>query len=409
MLVKKILRWPLLLIELVIAAPVLYLCIVSISAIVATKRSRKEVKPSSEAPFDFAFLIPAHNEEILLGNLLSSLANLNYSKDRYAVYVVADNCTDTTAEIARATGWVHVYERFDAKKRGKGFALNWLLQKLKEDHVLYDACVIVDADSVVEANFLQEMSKGLAEGAQALQARYNVLNLSESPSAALRWSALTLMCHVRPLGRNGLGGSSTLTGNGMCFRRSLLERYPWQAFSIAEDYEYYLSLIEQGVRVRYVPDAIVHSPMPTTFEEMRTQDIRWEASNPSRSKLNVTLSLLKGGFRSRDFARIEAVAEYLTPPLSFLACCTLLTFIVSLLIGTIPEILFGFLLVSGLVGYVGTGPFLLRPPAAIYRALLYSPVFMLWKVWVYLVLRRSKRHRSEWVRTSRPAQKVSIK
>src|SRR5205085_8146950 len=112
----------------------------------------------------------------------------------------------------------------------------------------------------------------------ALQGCYTVLNPTESPSTALRWIALSLNCHVRPLGRSSLGGSSTLTGNGMCFTRALLMRCPWQAFSLTEDYEYYLTLVEHGERVRYVPDAVVRATMPTTFSQMRTQDVRWESA-----------------------------------------------------------------------------------------------------------------------------------
>ena len=105
----------------------------------------------------------------MLGNLLESLSELAYPKDQYTVYVVADNCTDNTAELARETGWVQVYERFDTK-RGKGYALNWLLQKLEENQLIHDAYVILDADSVVVPTFLQSMTRELAQGAQALQA-----------------------------------------------------------------------------------------------------------------------------------------------------------------------------------------------------------------------------------------------
>ena len=131
-----------------------------------------------------------------------------------------------------------------------------------------------------------------------------MLNVSESPSTALRLIALTLINHVRPLGRNGLGASSTLTGNGMCLSRALLMRYPWQAFSIAEDYQYYLTLVQHGERVRYVPEAIVRSQMPTTFAQMRTQDIRWESSERSQSTWRIALRLL------RDWPKVSRLCTH---------------------------------------------------------------------------------------------------
>lgn len=404
MLVLQVLRWLLLAMEILIAGPVLYLCLLSISAILTTKkRKTRDIASSSpvSSRLNFAILIPAHDEVALLGTLLESLAGLAYAKDRYAVYVVADNCTDATAELARANSGVQVYERFDQDRRGKGHALNWLLQKLEEDRLIYDAYVFLDADSVVEPAFLQVMNRELVRGAQALQAYYTVLNVTESPATALRWIALTLINYVRPLGRNGLGASSTLAGNGMCFTRALLRRYPWQAFSLTEDYQYYLTLVQHGELIRYVPEAVVRSQMPTTFAQMRTQDIRWESSEGGQPAWRIALKLLGAGLRHHDFARIEAIAELLTPPLSLLVSWCLVTLIVSILLRSWPELVFSLTLIAGVTGYIGTALYLLRPPLTVYRALLHSPGFIIWKLWVYFVLKRSKKHTSEWVRTSR--------
>ena len=403
MLILQVLRCLLFGIEIVIALPIFYLCIVSVSAILATKRHKNELVGSSADPSFalIAILIPAHNEINVLGKLLESLAALEYPKDHFDVFVVADNCTDTTAELARTTDWVHVYERSDQNKRGKGFALNWLMQKLNEDRLIYDAYIILDADSVVYPNFLEEMNKGLTQGAQALQAQNNVLNITDSPSTALRWLALTLMNHVRPLGRNGLGCSSTLTGNGMCLSRALLLRYPWQSFSLAEDYQYYLNIVKHGEKVRYMPDAIVRSEMPSTFAHMRTQDIRWESPDKSQPVRKIALQLLKAGFRNRDFARIEAVAELLTPPLSFLSSWSLLTLIGSLLLWSFPNMIMSLVIIGGLFCYLSTPIYLLHPPRAVIRALLHAPTFMIWKLWVVVVVKRNKKQTSEWIRTSR--------
>lgn len=402
-LVLQVFRWLLVGVELLIALPILYLCIVSIAAILASKSRTKEHTYTYSKPINFAILIPAHNEEIILGTLLESLSALTYPKDLYTVHVIADNCTDNTAELARAVGWANVHERFDDVKRSKGYALGWLLQKLEENQMFYDAYVILDADSVVEPDFLQAMAARLAEGARVLQARYTVLNVAEAPSATLRWIAMTLINHVRPLGRNALGASSTLTGNGMCFSRSALLDHPWQAYSIAEDYQYYLSLVKQGERVRYVPAAVVRAQMPTTFTQMRAQDIRWEIADIGQRHWQIALRLLRAGMRSRDMVRIEAIAELLTPPLSFLVCMCFLTVIGSLVAWSLPGAILSLLLNIGLFFYVGTAFYFLRPPLSTYKVFLSAPGFMLWKLWVYLVLRRRKSHTSVWKPTIRNA------
>lgn len=401
MLVLQIFRWLLLGVEILIALPILYLCFVSISAILASKNRSKAHTHSQSTPIKFAILIPAHNEELILGNLLESLSRLAYPKDQYTVHVIADNCTDNTAKVARAVGWVNVHERFDDMKRSKGYALSWLLQKLEENQLFYDAYVIIDADSMIEPNFLLAMAKELAQGARALQANYSVLNVTEAPSVTLRWIGMTLINHVRPLGRNALGASSTLTGNGMCFSRSVLVDHPWQAFSIAEDYQYYLSLVRQGERVRYVPEAVVRSQMPTTFKQMRTQDIRWEIANLGQGYVQIALELLKAGLKSRDMVRIEAIAELLTPPLSFLVCFSFLTLVGSLLAWSPIEVMLSFVINFWLLFYVGTAFYFLRPPLAAYKVFLSVPGFILWKLWVLFVLRRSRKHTSVWEPTTR--------
>ncbi len=402
--VLQVMQWLLLIAEIYIAGPIFYLCLLSLSAILATKR--RKVKPLAAdglARPNFAVLVPAHDEEAMLHTLLLSLASLAYPRSHYTVYVVADNCTDTTAQVARAHERVQVYERFDDTRRGKGYALNWLLQRLEEDQHIHDAYVVLDADSQVEPTFLQAMERELARGVRALQAQNTVLNIVDAPGTALRWLALTLMNHVRPLGRNGLGASSTLTGNGMCLSRDLLRRYPWQAFSAGEDYQYYLMLVERGERVRYVPDAVVRSHMPVTFAQMRTQDIRWESplSQGAHSTRGVALRLLRAGLRARDPARIEAVAELLTPPLSFMVGWCTLVLIFSALLRSLPALAVALVLAAGLLCYVATPFYLLHPPRAVYLALLQAPRFIIWKLWVYLVHNRSKKYTGEWIRTGR--------
>ncbi len=153
----QFLRWLLLAVELVFACPIVYLCIVSFSALLTQRRRATQIAqegPLVAAQTRFALLIPAHDEEIVLSTLLESLAQLTYPKELYRVYVIADNCTDKTAELARQFDGVQVYERFDQQKRGKGYALNWMWQQLEESQQVFDAYIVLDADSVVNPDVL---------------------------------------------------------------------------------------------------------------------------------------------------------------------------------------------------------------------------------------------------------------
>jgi len=399
-----LLRWVVLAAELALALPIIYLSAITIAALATDMRRRRRMSVARSLPTPtptFAFLVPAHNEETLLGTLLASLTRQEYPHDRYAVCVVADNCSDDTATVARTAG-AQVFERRDTTRRGKGYALSWILAQLDARGMCYDAYVVIDADSVVAPDFLRAMAAELARGARACQANNTVLNTLEAPSAALRWLAMTLMNHVRPLGRNGIGGSSNLSGNGMCLSRGLLERYPWRAFGLVEDYQYYLDIVAHGERVRYVPEAVVRSHMPTSFRQMRTQDVRWESGSPEASPARVALRLLRAGLRTRSVTPIDAAAELLVPPLSTLLAALLATLAAVAVIGAPIERGLALGLVAGFSLYIGSAFWMLRPGRAIYRALLYAPGYMAWKLWVQLVLRRSKRHTAEWVRTTRP-------
>lgn len=399
--VLSVLRWLVLAAEIAVALPIVYLAVITVAALIAQARRKRRMFAPPTTPPTFAILIPAHNEAALIGTLLASLERQRYPRDRYTVCVVADNCTDATAARAAAAG-AEVFERHDMTKRGKGYALSWLLAELERRGWRFDAYVVIDADSVVAPEFLAAMAAELARGARACQAQNTVLNTTEAPSTALRWLAMTLVNHVRPLGRNAIGGSSNFSGNGMCLSCALLERFPWQAFGLAEDYQYYLDIVAAGERVWYVPEAVVRSHMPGSFEQMRSQDVRWEAGSPEAPVGRIALRLIRAGLQRRSITPIDAAAELLVPPLSSLVAALLIVLLSAATIGTIGERVMGTALLAGFALYVGSAFVMLRPGRAVYRALLYAPGYMAWKLWVQIVLKRRGHTSDEWVRTVRP-------
>lgn len=392
--------------EIALLAPVAYLTVVSVAALRRAHQLARAGGAAAPAEADgpttrFAVVIPAHDEQDVIGSLLASLAQVEYPRDAFDVYVIADNCTDNTAAVAEQSGVAHALERCDSQRRGKGHALAWAFAQLDSRLPAYDAYVVIDADSVVDAGLLRAYHRALRRGPAAVQASNTVLNTLDSPATALRWLALTLVNQVRPLGRNGIGATSTLTGNGMCLTRALLRRQPWQAFGLSEDYQYYLTIALAGERVLYAPEAIVRSVMPVSFAEMRTQDLRWESQGQGPSTRRWVGRLVAAGLRARDWRRLEVVAELLTPPLSQLLAGVTLVAVVALLLRQPVALVLAALLIGGMLSYVGSAFWLLRPPASAYRALLVTPGFILWKLWVSLVARRKHSQTSAWVRTSR--------
>jgi cellulose synthase/poly-beta-1,6-N-acetylglucosamine synthase-like glycosyltransferase len=292
-----------------------------------------------------------------------------------------------------------VYERFDDAQRAKGFALQWLLQQLRTEGRVYDAFVVVDADSVLAANFLECMNARLEGGAEAIQAYYSVLNSGDSSLAGLRYAALAAVHYVRPLGRARFGLSAGLKGNGMCFTASILDRFAWRWFTLAEDVEFQLALVAQGIRVEFAPETWVKADMPVTLEQAASQNDRWERGRLELARQQVP-RLVWDGLRRRSWLQVDAAVEQLIPPLSVPVALAGLAIPVALLLGAGWLAVAAALCLSVYVLHLVAALVLVRAPAGIYLALGMAPMYIVWKLGLYARALVGDRNTS-WVRTAR--------
>jgi cellulose synthase/poly-beta-1,6-N-acetylglucosamine synthase-like glycosyltransferase len=374
---------------------VCYLLFLTVAAIGAQYRHDQ---PLARGRRRFAVLVPAHNEQAVIGRLLTSLNQLDYAKDRFDVCVVADNCDDSTAKIARSAG-ARVYERFTTDERAKGFALRWLLDSIEREGRTYDAFVIVDADSILASNFLQAMNARLAAGARVVQAYYSVLNAQQSAVAGLRYAALAAVHYLRPLGRSAFGWSCGLKGNGMCFEAGILQEFPWHWFTLAEDVEFHLALVERGISVNFAPETWVKADMPITLQQSATQNSRWERGRLQLIRLHVPRLLLEG-LRDRNLLQIDAALEQLIPPLSVPFALGAISIPASWLTGAPLLTLTALACLVGYAVYLVAALALVSAPLRIYLTLGMAPLYIVWKVGLYarsMVGGRS----NAWVRTAR--------
>ena len=380
--------------EAVLALMITYLLMLTGAAFFAQHHTKLRQDDSSHR---FLILVPAHNEERLLPSLLANLHQLDYPAALYAVHVVADNSTDRTAELAHASG-AFAHERVDEERRGKGYALQWLMQQLWASAEPHDAVLILDADSIISPNFLTVMDARLARGERAIQAYYAVRDPQSSWSASLRSVALAALHYLRPLGRMPLGGSAGLKGNGMVFAAEIVREYQWSA-SLTEDIEYHMALILAGQRVTFAPDAIVWAEMPSSLKAARTQNVRWERGRQEMVRQYVP-RLLRAALARRSFLLFDAAVEQIIPPFSLVAAASLVLLIGALALQSIPAVLLGIFLLVGQAVYILAGLGLSGAPKKVYYALLYAPVFIVWKVWLYLRVLIGL-DRKGWTRTAR--------
>lgn len=222
----------------------------------------------------FMAIIPAHNEENVIKNLVDSLNEQEYPKDLYDIYVIADNCTDATAEIAKEAGAI-VYKRFDEEHKTKGYALNWFLKQKIEENADYDAICVFDADNIVDKNFLKNMNKKLCQGEEVVQGYRDIKNPSDSWISAGYAIFYWMMHRFYHLARYNLGLSPLLNGTGFMVKFDILKPNGWQTITLTEDIEFSLINIAQGRKLGWAVDAIVYDEQPTTFKQSWSQRSRW--------------------------------------------------------------------------------------------------------------------------------------
>jgi len=389
-----------------------YLGTLSIAA-VATLRRRQSapdtVRAHSLEPLEpkiFVIFVPAYNEATVIERSIEAMMAMDYPKDRYSVHVVADNCTDSTAALARSLG-ATVHERTDAERPGKGPALNWLFEQVDKS-ATFDAVAVIDADTVTDPGFLTAMSSAMALGADVTQGRYDVIETSASTAGGIRAAALASRHHLRPLGRNALGGSSGLYGNGMVFDRSILVERSWSGH-LVEDAEFQNELLLDGMRVTYVPGARVFAEMPDTLDASTTQNERWELGRLQVARRYVPrlLSLVATDRADLRVARLDAVADHLVPPLSVFVAANGLggagAFAAWFLRrSAVDRLAVTLSLASGavFVGHVLVALRLAGAPKSTYRALAAAPRAIIWKLglWARVLVRPES---VAWVRTER--------
>ena len=222
----------------------------------------------------FMAIIPAHNEEMVVGSLVESLKNQTYDKDLYDIYVIADNCTDNTAKIAQEAGAI-VYKRFDSVNKTKGFALNWFLQQKIAENADYDAFFVFDADNIVDKNFISAMNKKLCEGEDVVQGYRDIKNPTDNwitAGYALFYWTLHRFYH---LARYNVGLSPLLNGTGFMVRFDMVKPQGWDTETLTEDIEFSLKTIISGKKLGWATDAIVYDEQPTSFKQSWSQRSRW--------------------------------------------------------------------------------------------------------------------------------------
>jgi cellulose synthase/poly-beta-1,6-N-acetylglucosamine synthase-like glycosyltransferase len=390
----------------VAVAPCVYIAWLAVGALFARLRERARRRaPGAAAAGHVVFVVPAHDEE---RDIRATVAALAAEADGdCSIHVIADNCSEgdrTADEVRAAMADTHVpvqlWERHDDSKRAKGFALEWALPQVfawSEARGTPAAYVcVVDADAALTKGSLLRARQGFAAGEAVLQSEYLFGEGLGLKAKVMQIAAAVIV--VRGLGHSQFGCSDTLKGNGMWFRRSVLEQIPWCAYSLAEDLEYTMLLHRAGYRVCVLTGSGVSGRLAATHEGENTQRLRWEGGRWAvvRAELG---RLLRQALRKPSLRNLDILAELLVPPLGLLVSLQALVLVVLLFVpGSSWLVVAGGWALLGLV--IALSVPLAGLPLRLLGALLYVPFYVLWKLALLprtIIASRSKR----WVRTAR--------
>lgn len=389
-----------LLIVLGCSIPILFLCAECFSAAFVEKQQTviERSKAEHDQQLDIALIIPAHNEasgiRAMLDNLMPQLG------DEHQVIVVADNCDDNTADIARSFD-VTVLERSNNEHRGKGYALAYGISFLQETPP--DVVIIIDADCIFVPGALSDIAYLAYTSKRPTQSRYLMMQPSHpTPKDAISVLAFLVKNWVRLQGLSYWNVPCLLTGTGMAFPWDVIQNAPLASGNIVEDMQLGLDLSVEGHPPIFCPHAVVFGQLPDGTSAAKTQRTRWEHGH-IRTILTQVPRLFKEAIFQRRLDLLAIALDLCIPPLSLLIMLWLLLMGVSLGLSFImtfwvPSVILGvdglLLILAILVSWFKFGRD--HIPA---RVLLAIPAYILWKIPLYLAF--LIRPQTSWIRTQR--------
>ena len=343
------------------------------------KPENNELPPGAR----LAVLVAAHNEERVIGELIENLHELDYPKDLYDIYVVADNCDDGTAGVAAAKG-ANVIERFNDVDKGKGYAMEYAFGIIldPEAEKQYDAVVVFDADNLVSKNFLTVMNSHLQRGEKIIQGFLDTKNAADTWVTRAIYVTYTITSRFLQLAKYNIGFTCALGGTGMCLSAEVLKKYGWGMTSLTEDLEFQTKALMHNIKVTWAHDAKVYDEKPLTIAQSLRQRKRWMQGHTNVAERYMG-KLLWQGITTKNMAMVDG-ALYLVQP--FFWMFTGLVIIANMF--SLPfrltftlerEIIITVLVFVIQIVYFSIGLSLERVKPSVFLWLLYFPIFaMTW-------------------------------
>lgn len=373
---------------------VLYLYILGFNGI---RISRKAELPLESDDKKFLVLIPAHEEAIVIKQAIDSIKDTDYNQELVEIVVLADNCTDSTADIARGMG-VQVLERHDNEKFGKGYVIEWALSKIDIDN--YDAVTVIDADNIIEKNYFKVNAGLLDNGVDIIQAYFGFFNVSKTTYSYILYLANLIENLLLYNSRSNLKLHVFLRGSGMVFKPEVLHIIPWVSKSITEDVNYSIELISNDKKIHFTARTRVYEEALSYINQSFNQRLRYNTGIISLIKNN-SVRLFKLGVQKKDLLLIETSLSFflLSKPLLLSASLFLLALNLIFNISTVVSVI-SFFNIAAILLYFNLGLLLKPVKGPLLKTMIAAPFFGIWLVVIY-VLSSFGYKKGVWVRTPR--------
>ncbi|HEV7594613.1 MAG TPA: glycosyltransferase family 2 protein [Gemmatimonadaceae bacterium] len=345
------------------------------------------------------FLVPAHNESLLIGRCVRSLTAMSRREVDFAVVVVADNCDDDTSAVALSAG-ARVLQRVDLTRPGKPNAVQWALDQLPLSS--FDAVTIIDADTTVEEGFADALARTGPLRQRAVQTYNGIANERESWLTCLGGLLVTVRYDGQFLLKR-FAGLNCPMANGMTMGTDLLMRAGWAADSLTENWELYARWTALGERIDFAPDARLGSQEAKSLPQSSTQRRRWQAG-----RWMVFQQYAGSILRSSKIAwpqKIDALAELSAPgPVLHASIAVVLVAGLAFLPALLPKVVAGAFAMSLMPTLAWTAVAVRRQTnrGQLIRALARLPFYAVWRVCV-AIMAVSTARRGVWYRSPRHA------
>jgi cellulose synthase/poly-beta-1,6-N-acetylglucosamine synthase-like glycosyltransferase len=338
-----------------------------------------------------AVIVPAHDMEAYIERCVNSLRWVDYPQEQLQIFVVADHCSDKTADLARAAG-ATVLTR-EVEPRGKTYTLAWAFEELASCGVDADLYVIVDATAYVASAFLNSLGRHWSKGEDIVIA--HAIVDAENQKWFARCMGLTLAHrNLQDLARERLALSALVSGRGMAYSHAYIGKFGWRlalptsatsGTHPTEDFRHGVRLAEHGYRVAFADEALVFTPLRESFSAATRQGLRWEKGRIANVRAHAT-KLLRVGLSERNLRKVIAALDAIQPPVAVLIGTAALVAFLALVF---LDSTFGRLLASTplALGFIYSLLVLKQgqKEGIKIRTVIWAPVYLAWRCMAFLL------------------------